>query len=313
VRARRWYGPDAALLCARFGTDDAAIAITLAAEALLDEVGLSEPPFDPKIVASFAGIAGVRSAPMSGAGRLVPEGDQLIVEVNGEHSAGKQNFTIAHEVTHTLLPTYGWGIVSDDFTGTFVGTEEEVLADLGASALLLDRRRLVPILLDAAPELATVMEASHLFGASLQATALAVARVAPWPCAIVFWEPGYRKGQAPAAGQAMLPGTEDYGRPAPVPRIAAAYASASFGPYLPINKSAAADSLVARCFTTRGPTWGTDVLDIGRSSLSVYAENAYVPYRTGAAVRPRVISLLRPMSAGQGTRPQQLAYATEVL
>jgi len=167
MTTRRWYSRDAQLLRLRTGARDPAVAISTLAENLLDEVGFDGPPFRPDILASFRGISDIRRHPMASAARLVPGDRGLIVEVNVDHSPSKQNFSIDHEITHTLLPTYSGQSVEDVVTGQFsLTSEEELLCDIGASTLLLDGRWLCPLARDAGPSLDTLFQLAETFGAS---------------------------------------------------------------------------------------------------------------------------------------------------
>lgn len=56
MKRHRWYSQEAELLRVITGERDAAAAITTLARELLDEVDLSSPPFDPRIIASFKDI-----------------------------------------------------------------------------------------------------------------------------------------------------------------------------------------------------------------------------------------------------------------
>ncbi len=189
MKSRRWISQEARALCMVTGEADPVTAITTLAAGLIDEVGLTHPPFDPRILASFRDVREIRLTNMQGAARLVPDSNALVIEVNRNHSPGKQNFSADHEVVHTLLPTYTQRLVEDVVTGTFpVSSEEELLCDIGAATLLLDPRWLLPLASDAGPSLATLLSLAELFGASLEATARKLAELDVWPCAFVTWE-----------------------------------------------------------------------------------------------------------------------------
>lgn len=248
---------------------------------------------------------------MRGAARLIPDGDVLVAEVNQDHSLGKRNFSADHEVTHTLLPTFSGQGVEDMVTGTFGGSEEELLCDIGAATLLLDERRLRPLAAEAGPSLATLIGMAELFQASLQATAIAIAGLDLWPCAIVFWEDGYRKGEAVNDDQAIMPGFEAFGGPAPALRVTNRYVTSAFGMFIPPNKSTSRESLVGQCQASGCTTWGDDDFDLGRERVRLYCENAYVPYRVGGILLSRVVSVLVPIQAATTWTPRQLSFEVE--
>jgi hypothetical protein len=311
MKRRRWYGREAELLRTITGEPDAVAAIIMLARELLDEVDFTSPPFDPRVVASFRDIREVRLAAMRGAARLIPDGDSLVAEVNKDHSLGKRNFSADHEVIHTLLPTYSGQGVDDVVTGTFAGSEEELLCDIGAATLLLDGRRLRPLVADAGPSLATLVGMAELFQASLQATALAIADLDLWPCAIVFWEDGYRKGEAVSIDQAIMPGFEGFGGPPPELRVASRYVTSTFGTFIAPNKSIPRASLIGQCRTSEYMTWGDGDFDLGRGIVRLYCENAYVPYHVGGVLRSRVVSMLVPKRAATACTARQLTFEVE--
>src|SRR5215204_5462451 len=101
-----WRSRDAQMLVQQTGEPDPVSAIVKKARDLIDDTSIAQPPFPPRILASFQGIQDVRPQSMSGAARLVPERGKLFIDVNRDHSIGKQNFSADHETSHTLLPTY---------------------------------------------------------------------------------------------------------------------------------------------------------------------------------------------------------------
>lgn len=293
VFGRRWISLDAQLLMAQTGARNPIAAMVQVAEEVIDIAGFERPPLTPQIAASIQGVHDVRLVEMAQAGRLRPDGERLIIEVNRNHSTGKRNFTIDHEVSHTLLPTYAGAMVEDMETGSFSSSsEEERLCDIGAAALLLDRRYLLPSAIEAGPSLNTLFWLAELFGASLQSTAWRLADLDIWPCAFVFWEDGFRKADRPNAQQPLMPVFEAFGRPAPKLRVSHVYPSTEFGLYIPINKSVDDDSLVARCCGDVEFTWGVEKFDLGHTSVSLYSENRYVPYRSGPEMKRRVVTML---------------------
>lgn len=314
MKSRRWIGPEAASLCEVTGEADPIVAIEQLARELMDVVGFNEPPFDPAILASFRDVREIRRITMVGAARILPDDGALVIEVNGNHSLGKQNFSVDHEIVHTLIPTYGGQRVDDNETGTFAsGFEEELLCDIGAAALLLDQRWLRRFAQEAGPSVTTLLNLAMLFGASLQATARQIAQLNLWPCAFVFWEEGFRKSERVPVGQTIIPGLEVFGGPQPKLRVACAYVTDSFGVYVPHNKSAGAESLVTVCSEDDPLTFGMEKFDFGGSQISLFCQNYHSPYRKGAAIRRRVISLLVPAPLRDGLDCPSVTHQLEVL
>jgi hypothetical protein len=295
MMARRWLSREARAVMAVSGEADPVAGIIALASDLIDETGIDEPPFHPHILASFRNVREIRLRPMQSAARLVPDPatQALVIEVNQEHSLGKRNFSADHEITHTLLPTYSRQLVDDRVTGEFpAGSEDELLCDIGAAALLLDERWLRPLAVACGPSLSTLFHLAELFAASLEATARKLASLDLWPCAFVFWEEGFRACERVADHQGMIPLLEPYGRPLPKLRVTRRYVCRPFGIYVPQNKSVEDTSLVATCCERTPLTRGIEMFDFGHCGETLYCENAHVPYRSGGVTRRRVLSLL---------------------
>lgn len=315
---RRWLSREAAALTVATGIDDPTGAVEKLAADLIDFAELSGPPFDPEILASFQGVREVRVRSMTSAARLVPDANGLVIEVNQDHCVTKRRFSINHESSHTLLPTYAGQLVDDVDTETFKGgTEEELLCDVGAAALLLDKRWLRALAKDGGPSIQTVAWLSSLFQASLHATVRQITQLGLWSCAYVFWEEGLRKAERPVQGQSLLCGMDGFGMPVPKLRVANRYATAAFestGLYIPQNKSVPASSLISICCDDEPYTVGFEEIDFGSSSgpVKIYCENWYVPYRVGREHRRRVLSVLHPVGQRGAISPPPQAYTLEL-
>lgn len=314
MKPTRWSSRVARSLVLATGALDPAAAISLLATDLIDEAAFDKPPFTPQVLASFKGVREVRERPMAGAARLMPENRELVIEVNQDHPRGRRNFSIDHEVSHILLPTYSGQAIEDASTGMFPDwSEEELLCDIGASTLLLDPRWIKPLAIERGPSIQTLFDLSGTFDASLQATAWKLADLDLWPCAFVFWEPGYRKGEAPDRSQPLIPGFEIFGLPNPKYRVAHPYGSPSFGRFVPLNKSVEPTSLVAQCADGREVTWGSEDFDLGREIVRLYCENAYAPYKAGGVARPRVVSMLLAAAPSAPSPGPSATYCMELL
>lgn len=277
------------------GETDPITGIRVLAAELIDEAAFDGPPFHPAVLASFQNVREIRPKPMQSAARLVPDPATrtLVIEVNEDHSQGKRNFSINHETSHTLIPTYSGRLIDDLVTGQFAASsEEELLCDVGASALLLDDRWLRPLAQEAGPSLSTLFSLAELFDASLEATARKLAELDIWPCAFVFWEGDFRKSERISSSQMMMPFLEPLGTPKPKFRVKRPYVSQGFEIYIPENKSVDDTSLVATCCDSDLITFGTELFDLGSFQGVLYCENAYVPYRSAGVVHRRVLSLL---------------------
>lgn len=294
---RQWTSATAEALMRETRQPDPVAAMVARADALLDEVQADGPPAPLPILASFQGIRAIESVDMVASGRLIIQSGGSIIQVNRADSLVRRNFTIAHEIAHTLLPaaTGRPRIIEDAHTGDYPRTdEEEHLCDIGASALLLPERWLRPAAAQQPASLASLQALARLFKASLEATTRALARLDVWPFALVFWAPGWRKAERPAVteGEAIPPAL----------RVTRAIAAPSFGMYIPRNKSAPEDTSIYRAYSTGEPTSGVDWLNLRSTATQVHSESVYMPTGRDGLLQPRVVSfLLRAEAADQAS------------
>ncbi|HEX6513068.1 MAG TPA: ImmA/IrrE family metallo-endopeptidase [Chloroflexota bacterium] len=290
MKGYAWKSMVATVLVAQTGAANAGKAMEQSVQQLLAEADQTEPPCHLALVASCVGIKKILPVTMSSAARLLPQADHLEVQINAKHPQGKRRFSVAHEICHTLLPTYYRTFVDDRFTGQFSNkSEEELLCDIGAASLLMPESWLRTRTAGVAPGIEALASLSAQFDVSLEAMALRLSELAVWPCGFVFWQEGLRKADQVPLEQGLLEGFE---RPVPKPRVHHVYCSSSFATFVPKNKSAPDDSLVAACFQSEQSTVGVDVFDFGKGPLPFYCEHLYAPYKPGEMTVPRVISVL---------------------
>lgn len=144
------------------------------AERVIDELQ-AEPPIDLGMVASYQGVAAVRSCPLPNAGCLITEPDSGRVEIRLRAGDGRrrQRFTGFHEVTHTFMPGYRLTVQWRCEPGPrgLAKRELEQLCDVGASELLFPRRPFAADLRRAPFGMGTVFDLADAYDASVQATA----------------------------------------------------------------------------------------------------------------------------------------------
>jgi hypothetical protein len=148
-------------------------------EALAEGLGLLgevEPPVDMRLLASLQSIGQITQKLSAHAGCLINQDGRLRLELNPLDRPERQNFTIGHEVCHTLLPGF---TLTTNFRCNPGGsrpraTEKlnvEWLADVGASELLLPRRFVQDEFDDAEFSWEAIERVAVEYGASLEATA----------------------------------------------------------------------------------------------------------------------------------------------
>lgn len=148
------------------------------------------PPTHLHRAASYQKIKNILYDDIEWSGMLTPSEDgRLTITVRSSDGPHRQNFTIAHEIVHTLLPGYsitqrrwiGCGAQSskngnDANNGSTppswasMSTRLERLADAGAAELLLPRRYVGPEFRDTAYTIASMRRVANAYHASLDAT-----------------------------------------------------------------------------------------------------------------------------------------------
>ncbi len=146
--------------------------IVAIAEEIVESLDL-QPPIDERMLASYVGIKRVEVCDLPWAGCLVADGDDLVIRVRASDPAGRQRFTICHEVAHTFLPGYRH---SAQYRCTPLSSKarrdpHEVLCDIAASALLLPARHMRAAVESADFGFDSIEELAEACGASLEATA----------------------------------------------------------------------------------------------------------------------------------------------
>lgn len=291
-----WSSPEAEELVRVSGISDPIEAIKARVGDLLNRGEQDGPPVHLELLASLQGVARIERIAMREAGRLIPSSNGLIIQVNEDSGEGRSNFTIAHEIGHTLMPSYSRKPASrtERTIGSYPrNNEEEYLCDIAASALLFPEQWFRPRAIELGPNLEAVLQLSEEFEASLEATALAWTQLHIWPVAIVLWEKSLKPSER---RQLQQPSLLDLGSSGPVPkfRVSRFFRSEAFSQFLPIHKSVEDDSVVGRASlvsSSRGPL----LIQLEDKVFMSDCEAIAAPYKTKSGLVDRVISLVRPM------------------
>ena len=280
-----------------YGGDTPEDSIRIAVEQVLLEAGATVPPAPLDLVGSLCDVQRIETVAMSSAGRLIPlPGGGYAIQVNKADSPGRQRFSSAHEICHTFFNRASrlQRRYDDEIVGTFAGSGEEYLCDLGAAHMLLHPPWLRELVGGREPSLARLLEAATTCAASLEATARQVATLNIWRCSFVFWEPGYRKSERELLGHTPLPGFEGVA-PVLTPKVRAARVYASRGvPHFPSNASVSGESSIAEALRTQDSSSAIEEFDLGSGSLVAECESRYVGYKRGdGELVHRVLSLMR--------------------
>lgn len=166
----------------RPGTPADVVMEHLAAD--LGRLGEVEPPVDMRLLASIQNISEIEQALSSHSGCLIANQGRLRIELSAADSYERQQFTIGHEICHTLLPgfTLERNFRCTPGVATRTPTAElnvEWLADVGASELLLPRRFVASDFAKHPLGWPMIERVATKYGASLEATARRWVRLQP--------------------------------------------------------------------------------------------------------------------------------------
>ena len=231
---------------------------------------------------------------MKDAAIITPTDRGLRIFVNVSDSKGRQNFSICHEVCHTLFPHFlANPVVKDAYTGSFpIKNEEEWLCDFGASRLLLPPPLLKVKALEYGPSIRAVFNLADDFGASIEATAIAWSALNLWPIAVVIFEEGLKPSEMWKQQQLALPTMEEEMWVEPELRVSTTCVPRSLGVFIPKHKSVGRDGAIYKALESQNESSGKDVLNLRNGLVEVDTQSVYAPYRKDGVLQHRVVSLV---------------------
>lgn len=295
---RRWHSAAAQSLCALCGTDDPVAAIRALARDLVAESELARPAENLPLLASLQDVVGIEACEMADAGRLVPTGRGLVIQVNRAHSEARRAFSASHEICHTLIPCFGTGAKKrlDASTGFYeVDAEEEYLCDIGASEILLPTRAFQDALGTSRPCIQTLCLLAADFGASLEATAIKLVRFGSADLGVIVWEPGWKPCQVRDMAAPSLFDTQEV--PPPPQKLRVRYACCSGAMrehFFPRSKSTDDGSLIDQAYKSGTVVSGRMELITGKGARSFETESYAFGFRNGNTKEKKVLSLVSP-------------------
>jgi hypothetical protein len=256
IGKRIWRHPSVLGLVEDHGHRDDPVAIIrerareLVAQA--KSLGWSGPPFDPRIMASLRDID-FRSYPLPPKqdAFIMPKGDnRLEIVFDPTRPLSRQNFSISHEISHTLFPD-GYQMIryrERDRDRFDPDRELEYLCDVGAAEILLPADDFRDDLAVFGSTLHAVAALRERYQASREAVVRRMVQVGREQAAAVFLEYRLKPSERATMRQLSLLGMDD--APQPKLRIAYAVPSERFTVFLPPHKSIPDDSCVYRALET---------------------------------------------------------------
>ena len=201
-------------------------------------MGWSGPPFNPLELASFRGILSRESPDLfSAEAQLTPmEGRQLLLEFNPDRSFGRRNFSISHEIVHTLFEDcYDMVHQRRANPGAFDPQNEvEHLCQVGAAEILMPQEDFAADIANLPFSMHAVPELARRYGASREATARRMLAVSGRTAALVFFSRRLKPREI----------RDNQGNAEPKMRILYVVPSVDFSVFLPPHKSVPDNSCV---------------------------------------------------------------------
>ena len=263
--------------------------------------GLSGPPFDPRILASIMGIQHEASKQLihSEDAELQPIGKNnrdLIIKYNPDKPKTRQNFSIAHEIAHTLFPEYRDQYKAHHKIGKFdPGSEVEFLCDLGASEIIMPTPEFNRDVEKMGISLKSLERLSKRYNASLEATAIRMITTNFDSCALMVLGYSHKPSELRQIENAKnQPNSLSDCLWLPPMKLRVQYfvLSKYFFAYIPKHKSIKESSPLHEVSVTRKPFEGNIIFDFTTPTLDIYVEAVALPGTHNADFDSRVLVFL---------------------
>ena len=245
----------------------------------------SGPPFDPRLLASIMGIQCEESRELvhSEDAELHPITDgKLVIKYNPDRPKTRQNFSIAHEISHTFFPEYQDQYKARHKIGKFdPSSEVEFLCDLGASEIILPAPEFDLDVKQMGISLKSLEELSTLYEASKEASAIRMITTGRYPCALMMLDYIHKPTELSKIEQTkyQLNLFNDCSSELPSMKLRVQYCipSKQFSAFIPKHKSIDESSPLYEVSVTQEAFRGDIALDLKDQSLEVYAEAMAIP------------------------------------
>lgn len=255
-------------------------------------LGWSGPPYNPRVLASLLGmrVREERLGPETH-GVLTANGrGELEILVNASSPPSRQNFTICHEIAHTLFPDH-FDIVRKRQGAVHpqAGHRElEALCNLAASELLMPMAAFARDVVYHGLSLASVGPLMERYGASAEAVARRMVATQLEICCAVFLKRMHKPSETRRSGEGVA------GTPKKKMRVEYSVPSSEFLWFIPSHKSVPAHSCVHRAVLERGVVAATE--DWGLRGAPMFRIEAQASLGGGgeSTTACRVVSLVFP-------------------
>ncbi len=279
---RVYYSQIARALVDTTGMPDPVAAVEHLSSQLLREADVASPPIALEMLASFQGVTAIKLVDMPGSGRIVPRGGgSLEVHLRIGDSPGRRNFSLGHEIGHTLMPGYRAHPEEkhDLYTGEFAEkNEEEYFCDIAARSLLLPEELFRSVCTGMSPSINGLLMLAEQFQCSLEAVALRIDQSRVWPCIPIVWELQLKPTQVKTKNDLALPGFEELSIPQEEYRVKF-HAGRGAHVFFPAFKHIGKDCPMVLGCMQETSFKGKCLLPASKKDVECYAEAVAVPYR----------------------------------
>jgi hypothetical protein len=251
--------------------------------------GWTGPPFNPLRLASLRGIRSRKSETLfSAEAQLTPmDGKQLLLEFNPDRPSGRKNYSISHELVHTLFDDCFEMVHHRKMNRAAFDPEQEIehLCQVGAAEFLMPEGDFLADLEGLAFSLRSIAHLSLRYDASREAVARRMLALSGRTAALVFLS----RRLKPIEIQANR-------IPVPEPKMRILYTvpTPDFPIFLPEHKSASDDSCVYRITAVDEVADGRECWNLpGFGQWSIEAMALPIPDDAGPS-NPSILALIQP-------------------
>ncbi len=264
------------------------------------DFGWGGPPFDPRVLASTMGIhaEGSRKLTLSDDAELHPTSNgKLVIRYNPDRPKARQNFSIAHEISHTFFPNYQDQINARYRFETYDPHNElELLCDVGASEIILPSPEFDSDVSQKGISLSSLKSLSTRYEASPEATAIRMIGTSICPCALLvldFEHKPVELSQIEAAKYQLSLFDEGPPRtPSTKLRVQYCVSSKRFSTFIPKHKSIDESCALYDVSVNTEEYRGNVRFPLEYQELEFYAEAMAIPSRFDSDLGSRVLAIL---------------------
>ncbi len=243
------------------------------------------PPFNPQVLASILGIPCEKSDELTHSedAELHPaENGRMVIRYNPKKPKARQNFSIAHEIAHTLFPGYQDQYKARHRSGQFDPQNEvEFLCDLGASEIIMPTPEFDLDVKGMGVSLKSLQELSRRYETSIEATSIRMITTSLESCAMMVLSYSHKPTEIDKIEQEknQLKLFNDFHWEPPLKKLRVQYffPTKNFSTYIPKYKSIEESSPIYKVSETRFPYQGPVTINSSNQNIEVYVEAIILP------------------------------------